>query len=288
MAERIAGKELLATMAIPGKPFEDETTGIRFLWIPGGRFRMGLEEVWPGMEKYDKASLPAHWVEVSPFWLGETAVTNGQYEKFLQATGYKEPESWRDRRFNGPEQPVIGVTWPDARAFCEWLSGLLDRQVDLPTESQWEFAARGTENRLYPWGDQTPDESLADFGQEWQTGQPRPVGSFPGGAGPYGTLDQAGNVWEWCRNVAREDDYKGRGDLMVYPFEGEGSDQDPRTTVPACRGGSWDFSAQYLRAAYRSGLGADVAYDNLGFRVACLPAAEPGGEAEIQDSTKKS
>ena len=276
MAEHLAGKELLARLALAGQPFQEGTTGIRFLWIPGGRFRMGLEKALEPWERFDRAAMPAHWVEVSPFWLSETPVTNRQYEQFLQATGRTEPMYWRDRRFNGPEQPVVGVTWRDARAFCAWLSGLLTRRIDLPTEAQWELAARGTDNRIYPWGDREPDDSLADFGQDYETGQPRPVGSFPGGAGPFGTLDQAGSVWEWCLDVWDAKAYERRSGTTRDPREGDPrSPGRPGRPGRACRGGAWYYSAQGLRAGFRFRYMAGWADGVLGFRVACLPAAEP-------------
>ena len=138
-----------------GHPFEEAMTGMRFLWIPGGRFVMGADDV-------DEAC-PAHWVEVSPYWLAQTPVTNRQYRLFVQATGGKEPRSWRDRRFNQPEQPVVEVSWSDATAFCQWLSAESGHRIDLPTEAQWEFAARGLDSWVYPWGNEEPNQTRAHF-----------------------------------------------------------------------------------------------------------------------------
>lgn len=271
MAEQVAGTKRLIGRAIPGQPFQDSTSGMRFVWIAGGEFTMGADDLW-------EACGPAHRVQVSPFWLARTAVTNRQYELFLQATGYKEPRLWRNRRFNNPEQPVVGVAWMDARAFCGWLGELLHQRFELPTEAQWEFAARGPENRAYPWGERRPEESMADHGQDWDRGQPRPVACFPGSAGPFGTLDQAGSVWEWCLDEWDEDAYNARPDLTTDPLVGDTRQMDSlayaRTTVRGYRGGCWSNTARYLRSAFRNRHIAVGEFDYLGFRVACLPASD--------------
>jgi len=139
--------------AKPGQAFTEPLTGTRFLWIPGGRFRMG------GDRHADER--PIHWVRISPYWLAETTVTNRQYAIFLDQTGHEEPGFWRDRRFSAPEQPVVAVSWHDARACCRWLAETAGISVVLPTEAQWEFAARGPEGREYPWGHEKPDPTRA-------------------------------------------------------------------------------------------------------------------------------
>ena len=238
-------------------------TGIRFLWIPGGRFQMGGD-------RYSDEQ-PIHWIRVSPFWLGETPVTNRQYAVFLEKTGHGEPPTWRDRRYSAPDQPVVGVSWQDARSFCRWLSELSGRKVDLPSEAQWEFAARGTDAREYPWGDAEPDETRACFGLDVQKGQPSPVGAHPEGRGPFGTLDQAGNVWEWCLDVWDAEAYSKRvaqGGEPTDPVVAEG-DKDARVL----RGGGWVRPAEGLRAACRSGSRAGLRDDVIGFRVAAAPAS---------------
>jgi len=234
---------------------EDPETGVRLRWVPEGRFQMG------GTAYPDEQ--PVHTVRLSGFWLGETPVTNEQYGKYLaavQAEGatVEEPSQWRDRRFSAPNQPVVGVSWEDASAFCRWLSSRLEMTVDLPTEAQWEYAARGEESREYPWGNQPPSQELACYEAE----QPAPVGSYPAGRGPFKHLDLAGNVWEWCLDDWDEDAYKGRGEDVL----------DPKVTnssgTKVLRGGSWGHSALNLRASYRSGGRAGIRNDNVGFRVA--------------------
>lgn len=242
---------------------EDAQTGIRLLWIPGGEFSMGADDL-------DDDAKPIHRVRLSPFWLADTQITNQQYQQFVRATGHREPKFWRGRRLNQPEQPVVGVSWFDARAYCAWLQEQTDWPVDLPSEAQWEFAARGPENHAFPWGFELPDASRAHFGHSWMTGAPLPVGSLPAGSGPFGTLDQAGNVWEWCKDRYDPIAYQGRGALTGDPYE-SGDDASP-DEVRVVRGGSRDGSAQGLRSAYRSRSQASKTAFFLSFRVSSSPA----------------
>ncbi|MCA8972983.1 MAG: SUMF1/EgtB/PvdO family nonheme iron enzyme, partial [Planctomycetes bacterium] len=188
-------------------------TGIRFLYVPGGAFEMGDPELsWAS---------PVHRVRLSPFWLAETTVTNAQYGVFLEESGYEAPPLWRDRRFNAPEQPVVTVSWHDATAFCAWLGEICGHPVRLPSEAQWEYAARGTDGWRYPWGDDAPDPTRAVFGWDLEKDKPTPVGSVPAGRGPFGHLDLAGNVWEWCADVWRGDAYRERAERDVLDPVGD-------------------------------------------------------------------
>jgi len=246
------------------EPLVEPLTGIRLVWIPGGRFEMG------GTEEYD--GKPVHAVRISPFWLGETPVTNAQYAVFLEKTGAKEPDYWRSRRFSSPGQPVIGVSWEDAQAFCRWLGETWGRSVVLPSEAQWEFAARGSEGREYPWGNEPPDATRACFDLDWGEDQPAPVGSYPAGRGPFGTLDQAGNVWEWCRDAWDEEIYAkraaGRKESLDPCVEGDEASEER-----VLRGGGWSSSADSLRSAFRNRNPARYRIDYFGFRVAAAPAS---------------
>lgn len=244
------------------QPFTEPLTGIRFLWIPGGRFQMGGDAY--------RAENPIHWVRVSPFWLGETPVTHQQYGVFLQRTGYREPAYWLDERFSAPDQPVGSVTWEDAQAFCGWLSEASGRQISLPSEAQWEFAARGTDGREYPWGNQTPDETRACFGLDAGTGQPVAVGSLPGGGGPFGSLDLAGNVWEWCRDAWNQDTYEKRARADREPLDPVNELQE-KEGYRVLRGGGWFHSSQNLRSAHRFNCSAKKWLVDFGFRVAAAP-----------------
>jgi formylglycine-generating enzyme required for sulfatase activity len=251
-----------ATTPGAGQPFVEAVSRVKFLWIPGGRFHMG-DNRFPDEQ-------PVHPVHVSPFWMEETPVTNEQYAVFLKVTGHREPPCWRDRRYSAPEQPVVGVSWNDARAFCRWLAPACGRRVTLPSEAQWEFAARGTDGREYPWGNEAPDATRACFGLSVGDGQPAAVGSLPAGMGPFGTLDQAGNVWEWCLDDWDKAAYRKRakGAEQVDPVVEGGGGEDR-----VLRGGGWFNSAEGLRSACRFGDRASLRSDVFGFRVAAAPAS---------------
>jgi len=218
--------------------------------------------------------LPVHPVRLSRYWIGETPVTNRQYEVFLKARpGQRKPRRWNHADYSDPEQPVVAVSWDDARAFCAWLSEASGLQVDLPSEAQWEFAARGLKNLRYPWENEpVPDATLACFAQQ----KPAPVGRYPAGRGPFGTLDQAGNVWEWCKDVWDPRAYKTK----VH----EGTPVDPvvekgEKGAHSIRGGSFletqAESAQWLAAAFRLWSWFDGGNDNVGFRVVVVAASRP-------------
>lgn len=157
----------------------------------------------------------------------------------------------------GDSRPVVGVSWEDAAAYCKWLSGKLGVQFKLPTEAQWEKAARGTDGRKYPWGNTEPDKTLANFGYE--VDKTTPVGSYPKGASPYGLLDMAGNVREWCRDWYRKRYYKSAPDKNpTGPKSGSSR---------VYRSGSWGDGASDLRCAYRYSSEPSYRSDALGFRL---------------------
>jgi len=243
------------------KIFEEPTTGMRLLWVPEGRFEMGAGG-------FQEEAKPPHPVELRGFWLGETPVTNRQYGVYLEAlkkagSAVKEPSKWRARQYSSPDQPVVGVSWEDSRAFCQWLSRVAGRSVELPTEAQWEYAARSSDGRKYPWGDKPePNSELACFGAK----QPAAVGSYPAGKGPFGHLDLAGNVWEWCLDGWDPAAYEKHAPRNpVIPFAG--------VEERVMRGGGWLAPARSLRSAVRLRYPAGGRSGDLGFRVSSVSSS---------------
>lgn len=174
--------------------------GVKFLRVPAGKFRMGSDG--PNALGFEK---PEHDEEIThDFYMMETGVTNELYLRFCEATKRAKPYYHNNKNFNRPQQPVVGVTWYDAKAFAEWMTTQLPEEYSewvccLPTEAQREYAARGPENNTYPWGNEPPTTELACYYSPDQTG-PADVGSHPKGASWCGILDLAGNVWEWCKD----------------------------------------------------------------------------------------
>jgi formylglycine-generating enzyme required for sulfatase activity len=247
---------LLLALSNPAQAQEPlESQGLRFRLIPGGGYFLGSPQNEAG--RYANEPAP-HRVALKPFYLAATETTNAQYARFLKATGHPAPLYWQDRNLNGPNQPVVGVTWQDARAFCRWLTretGVVHR---LPTEAEWEAAARGgLKGEPYPWGRELPDaggryranyypNDYADDGFSLTA----PVGSFPPNG--YGLFDVAGNVSEWC---ADEKIPPGGGTPFAAP--------DYRVR----KGGSWRSRARDLRCAARKFSPPDTADGFIGFRV---------------------
>jgi formylglycine-generating enzyme required for sulfatase activity len=241
--------------------------------VPGGVRTMGSEG-----QDADTDEGPATRVELPPFFLGRCEITRAQYARFCRATGRPLPAAPPGA---GPEHPVSGITWTDASAYCRWAKGA------LPTEAQWEAAARGEGDGPWPWGSEPPGISRrANLGRQRGgtfEGDARdgyegiaPVGSYPAGKGPYGMLDLAGNVWEWCADWYGNRLPGGRVQAPTGP---------PAGLQRVVRGGAYDCPASFLRVTHRASFAPDVALDVVGFRLALpaspLPASAPesGGPA---------
>lgn len=241
------GRQVPAEPA-PGEERVHEKNGLVLVYVPGGEIYLGDEEIhaWSG---------PVRRVRMRPFWIGKYPVTNEQYARFLEENqGCQRPAFYQDPRFNQQRHPVVGLSWEEAWAYCRWAG------LELPSEAQWEMAARGTDQRPYPWGGELPTSRHANFGGS--SGGTTPVDAFPTGAGPYGTLDQAGNVWEWCADPWEPDLYRHMEDGQWDPVaKGE-------TAVRALRGGCWMNPGRDLHAAYRDRGTAKLRFNNQGFR--CL------------------
>ena len=195
---------------------------------------------------------PPHVVSVGAFEIDKFEVTNQEFERFVWETGHvtdaeKAGEtSWRYYAKDKPQHPVVKVTWNDAIAFCEWAG------KRLPSEAEWEKAARGTDARSYPWGNQW-DAAKANSKEAGNRGTTA-VGSFPAGASPYGVLDMAGNVAEWTTDWFKA--YPG-GDFYS-PYFGE--------KYRVIRGGGWFSDKILVRTTERSASGVELANDDVGFR----------------------
>jgi formylglycine-generating enzyme required for sulfatase activity len=232
--------------------------GIDLVWVPGGEFTMGSAA---GNED----ERPPRRVVVDGFYMGRREVTNAQYERFRAMHRAYRPYACR-----GDDMPVVNVSWHESCAFCRWVSAKEKVVCRLPTEAEWELAARGTDGRAYPWGEEppTPRAGRANYGEgasrrRWAADGhafAAPVGSFPAGASVHGCLDMAGNVWEWCRD-------------WYAPYEAIAGRPDVNPTGPSAgaekvaRGGSWYNDADCLRCTCRLDKKPTIRSDLIGFRV---------------------
>jgi formylglycine-generating enzyme required for sulfatase activity len=253
--------------------------------IPLGPFMLGSAATNP-LRSEDEPDLVALDLPYS-YAIGVHPVTVDQFRAFITAGGYAQrrywtdtgwqvsegrtqPDHWHDGEWAGDALlPVIGVSWYEADAYARWLSQTTGRIYRLPSEAEWEKAARGgllvpdghggfTENALsareWPWGDEAPDERRLNFGS--MVGHTSPVGNYPAGASPYGALDLAGNVWEWC----------GSRWAYHYAFPEDTSHEGDEDRV--VRGGSWFNTAAQARCAYRLRLMSNLRFDHdVGFRL---------------------
>ncbi len=219
--------------------------------IPEGRFRMGSET---GQDN----ERPVHWVWVDAFQVATCQVTNADYAAFLRATGSQPPPFWSDPNLSHPQQPVVAVSWFEARKYCDWLAAASGRGYRLPTEAEWERAARGgAEGTLFPWGD-APPQSLPDYEKRWSTGPERVARYAPNA---FGLFDICENVHEWCSDWYQPDYY------MVSP---ERNPRGPESGARrASRGGSWRHHIKVSRCSARSSIPPEFQYADYGFRVAC-------------------
>ena len=238
--ETVNGKPAFGSAAVPVEARPEDVHPEEVL-IPAGAFLMG--------DSREKES-PVHKVHLDAYWIDKYEVTCAQYRKFLESTGRPEPRYWQDPRFSEDAQPVVGVTWEDARDYCVWA------KKRLPTEAEWEKAARGEQSRLYPWGD-AYNPTFANT-RKSKKKRPMPVGTYPAGVSPYGVHDMAGNVWEWCRDWHGKDYYStSPARNPTGPKEGE---------LRAVRGGGWN--ARHVAMSHRRGVKPDKPDHALGFRCA--------------------
>jgi serine/threonine-protein kinase len=297
------------TMTATGRAGEGEIVvrpadGMEMVFVPGGEFQMGstdeqVDQAWQMCKDYDpycirewiETEQPAHTVTLDGFWLDRTEVTNEQFARFVEDAGHQTDAEKKDSGYawtgsgwgqvdgahwqypGGPDtdvsgqerHPVVQISWNDAQAYCQWAG------ARLPTEAEWEYAARGPEDRVYPWGDtfdckpgsfddETEIDSYVVSGGEGCDGFARtaPAGSFPNGASWVGVLDMAGNVWEWVADWYED-----------YPSEKQVNPTGPALgDMKVLRGGSWDDTSDNVRGACRRWNFVDRSGSRIGFRCA--------------------
>jgi len=222
--------------------------GMKLLYVPAGEFTMGSNA--------SPDEQPMHQVYLDAFWIDQTEITNKQYIACVDAGVCASPtpteSSWRYDNYYGNSEfddyPVIFVDWHQAKTYCEWI------RRRLPTEAEWEKAARGTHANLYPWGDEIPSEKFLNF---W-SGNITKVGSFPNGASVYEVLDMAGNVLEWVSSL-----------YEPYPFYPNDGREDPTSSgFRVLRGGAWDLPYYYASTARRNRYDPMTSKPSIGFRCA--------------------
>jgi formylglycine-generating enzyme required for sulfatase activity len=237
------------------------SNGMEFMRVPAGKFLMGSTE--ENKSAYGDER-PQHIVDISyDYWMARYPVTNELYNAYAQSKGIKHPVSGWEKKKN---HPVVYVTWTDAMAYCQWLNETMQNeefrmrnlQIRLPTEAEWEKAARGTGGLEYPWGNQF-DKNKCNT-SEGGKGDTTPVGLYSTqGDSPYGCADMSGNVWEWTHSL-----------FKPYPYKADDGREDEKASgARVLRGGSFIYYDGYARCAYRNSI--DVLSDDGGFRVVASP-----------------
>ena len=242
----------------------------QMIYIPAGSFIMGTTEeqsrqlIQSGCEaEMVKRELPQHLVELSEYYIGKYPVTNREYQAFVMDTGYLPPPGWDGERYpeDKGDHPVVNVSWEACQDYCKWLSEKTGKNYRLPTEAEWEKAARGTDGRVYPWGNKFGRERCNTLSAK--IGDSTPVGQYsPRGDSPYGCADMSGNIWEWCADWFDEREYERRAGTIVR--DPHGPDEGEHRVL---RGGSFILDHLQARCTTRFRLKPYYWFD-FGFRVA--------------------
>ncbi len=267
LEERFEAGEILGQLGDP----RIDVLNPPMVLVEAGEFTRGSNEF--------KSAKPVRQIYLDEFMMGKYPVTNQEFRAFIDDKGYEtkdywmpegwqlrqeenisEPRYWHDRKWNGPNFPVVGVSWYEAAAYTQWLSRKTGNDYSLPTEAQWEKTGRGSDSFRFPWGD-TFDKNKCNSG-EGGLNRTSPVGIFPDGKSPYGCMDMAGNVWEWCSDWYDANYYKeSPAENPQGPSKGD---------YRALRGGSWFVLSVNQRCAVRVYVYPRYGWGSGGFRVVCV------------------
>ncbi len=235
--------------------------GAPMILVPAGLFPMGVPK---GDRDGGRDEYPRHEVVLDHYYIDKYEVTHGRYAEFVKATGHRTPENpkypkrtlWSDHLSDSlSERPVINVDWQDSEAYCRWAG------KRLPTEAEWEKAARGTEDRRFPWGNVEPTDKHLNFNQKWKGEKTlMPVGSYEAGKSPFGAYDMAGNVWEWVADWY---------DPLYYEKSPGTNPKGPDTgTYKVLRSSGWSVETPLVRLFTRVKSDPKNRNDSTGFRCA--------------------
>lgn len=265
-SDRVVAGNMLARLGdLRPEILDAKQTVSELVLIPNGQFMMGSDT--------SNSSSPIHSIVLPDYWLARYPVTNSQWQQFLLKTQYVPSNPLDSDTF--PNHPVVGVNWYDAMNYCKWLSTILKDQIPdghvftLPSEAEWEKAARGTDGRIFPWGNDF-DPGKANTLMTG-IGTTTPVGCFPMGASPYGILEMSGNIMEWTRSSwgtdARKPDYN-------YPYRVDDGREDLSASekiLHVLRGGAFNTGHVFAESSYRVPYLPNLTLNTIGFRVACVP-----------------
>jgi formylglycine-generating enzyme required for sulfatase activity len=252
---------MLSPLPVP-VPAEPE-----MILIPAGEFLMGSRRRHRFAQDNEQ---PQHTFYLPDYYIAKTVVTNAQYAAFVQETDERRPTHWGSERGRPPmgkeTHPVVYVSWHEAVAYCRWLSEVTSKHYRLPSEAEWEKAARGTDGLIYPWGNRWNKQRCNSGADDFD--DTLPVGSYPKGASPYGLLDMAGNVWGWTRSLWGEDPLQPEFKYPYDPGDGREDLEAGDEVHRMLRGGSFADVVGDVRCAVRRGHLPYRRFRIVGFRVA--------------------